>query len=569
MKILRINLSKNNIVSEDLPSKYQHLSARGLVSKLVLDEIDPLCDPLGINNKIFFSSGFLAGTNVSSSGRVSLGTKSPLTGGIKESSSGGTLGMYFGRLGIRALAIENGSADNWVYLYIGKEEVSLKSAEDLVGLGCYETTKKMKDIYGSRIGVLSIGPAGEQMYLSSCISVTDKDGDPTRQFGRGGVGAVLGAKKIKAIVIDGNGTENIKPLNEEKAKIYNKLFVSKLMENPVSGKSFPKYGTNVLVNIVNAYGALPTHSFREGSFEHADNISGEKMNQILEARGGQVGHSCMPGCVIRCSNVYVDESGKNITGGFEYESVCLLGSNLGIGDLDDIARLNRICDDVGVDTVECGVALGVAMDSGIIEFGNFRACEEILNGMYSNKNFLSRIIGQGAKVTGKVFNNLRVPEVKGQAMAAYDPRPLTGMGLVYCSSPMGADHTAGASCTVFMKNEKEKHVDITINSIIQSTALENTGLCRFTSYAVNSSDETLNALLELINAYTGLKLTPDQYFDIGKEINGYEIKFNELAGLTNVDNKLPEFMRSEKLDPKSVVFDIDQNTIDEIVKKIH
>jgi aldehyde:ferredoxin oxidoreductase len=536
---------------------------------MVHDEIEPKCDPLSYKNKIFLAPGFLAGSNVTSSGRLSLGTKSPLTKGIKESSSGGTIGGYLGRLGIKAISIEGcNDSKNWYYIYINKDNVEIKDAKFLVGKGCYETTKELIKIFGNKAAVMSIGQAGENQYLSSCISVTDKEGEPTRQFGRGGVGAVLGSKFIKAIVVDSRKTTLVKPLDKEKASKYRKIFTNEILDNPVSGSALSKYGTGVLVNMVNKYGALPTRSFRMGSFEKANNISGEKLTEIQAKRGGQVGHSCMPGCVIRCSNIYNNDNGENITGGLEYESLCLLGSNLGIGSLDEIAKINRVCDDIGVDTIEFGAAIGVAMDAGIVEQGDYNKCIEILNHMKDKNNYLSRIIGQGVKITGQVFNNYRIPEVKGQAMAAYDPRALPGMGMVYASSPMGADHTAGASCTTYMKNDKALHENITIKSIIDTTSLENTGLCRFTSYAVFSSQEALNALLELIKAYTGIEFTKDEYKNYGKKINELELEFNKLAGLTKESNRIPEFMLEEKLEPKSEIFEVSNNSIDNIVTGI-
>jgi aldehyde:ferredoxin oxidoreductase len=554
---------------ETISKKYEKYSARGLVSSLVFDEIDPKCDPLSKDNKIFLSNGFLAGSNVTSSGRLSLGTKSPLTKGIKESSSGGVIGGYLGRLGIRAISIEGCNCENkWHYIYISKDKIELKNADFLIGKGCYQTTGELLKIHGKKVAVMSIGQAGENQYLSACISVTDKEGEPTRQFGRGGVGAVMGSKKIKAIVVDSSGAGVIKPLDEEKAKINKKFFTDKIMENPVSGSALPKFGTGVLVNMVNAYGALPTMGFRKGFFEFSEDISGERISSLQSKRGGQVGHSCMPGCVIRCSNIYNDEEGNNITGGLEYESLCLLGSNLGISSLDNVARLNRLCDDIGVDSIEFGASVGLAMDSGVLDFGNYDKCVKILENMSDINNYLSRIIGQGVEITGKVFNNNRIPAVKGQAMAAYDPRTLPGMGMVYSVSPMGADHTAAASCTTYMKNEKDKHSEITVKSIIDATSLENTGLCRFTSYALFSSEEALSALLELIYAYKGIRITKEEYLELGKKINAIELKYNELAGLTEKDNRIPSFMLNEKLEPKNEVFDIEDVVIENIIEQM-
>jgi aldehyde:ferredoxin oxidoreductase len=569
MKCIRINVGDGFVKTEDVQPKYKKYSARGLVSALVLDEINPTCEPLREGNKIFLSPGFLAGTNVSSANRVSLGTKSPLTMGIKESSSGGNLGLYMGRLGIKIISIEGlPPKDRWYYIYISKDEIKLIDATQLLGLGCYDTTERLIEKHGKKIAVMSIGPAGEKQFLSSCISVTDKEGEPTRQFGRGGVGAVMGSKHIKALVINSENTQNVRPKDIKKAGEFNKIYVKKLMAHPVSGNALPKFGTGVLVNMVSAFGAMPTNAFSQGSFEYAENISGEKMQEIQFKRGGMTGHSCMPGCVIRCSNVYNDKDGKNITGGLEYETLCLLGSNIGIKDLDEVAKLNRLCDDVGIDTIEAGVALGIAIDTGYITLGSFEEAEEVLKGMCKNSNLLSRIIGQGAKVTGIVLGSSRIPHVKGQAMAAYDPRTLKGMGAVYCATPQGADHTAGPSCTSFMKSGEDKHISIAQESIIMTTALENTGLCRFTNYSLSTDDEALEAVLGLIECFCDIKITKDELLDLGKEINEMEMKFNELAGFTKKDNVLPEFMLKEKLKPKEEVFDFKDEDIDKIVNNL-
>lgn len=271
--------------------------------------------------------------------------------------------------------------------------------------------------------MISIGPAGEMKLASANIAATDAEGKPTRQFGRGGIGAIMGSKGIKAIVIEdpGNMSPHIKKDIEFKNSA--RTFAKAVIKNPISGNVFSNYGTAVLVSTINELGAFPTRNFSSGKFKMAGNISREKMTEIIKSRGGKVGHPCTPGCVIKCSNIYVDKNGKAITGGFEYESICLLGSNLGIGNLDEIARLNRLCDDYRLDTIEISAALGIAMEAGLIKFGDYkgvvRLIEEIKKG-----SVLGRVLGQGATTTGKVFGITRIPAVKGQAMAAYDPRAM-------------------------------------------------------------------------------------------------------------------------------------------------
>jgi len=566
MTILRVNVGSRIITREELPGSYQMLGTRGLVSTIIASEVEPTCDPLGPGNKIVFAPGFLAGTSVSSSGRTSLGTKSPLTGGIKESSSGGSGGADLGKLGIRALIIEgNPQNDQWFYLYIDENNVKLLPADELIGFGCYDTCNKLQNLHGQKCSIFVIGQAGEKKMLAANISATDKEGKPTRQFGRGGVGTVLGAKQLKAVVIDSSDTKRVRPINEELAKKATKRFHEALLKNPVSGNALPEFGTAVLVNMINNVGALPTRNFASGTFEGADKISGEKMSETQILRGGKVGHACMPGCIIRCSNIYVDNNGKEITGGFEYETICLLGSNLGIDNLDEIAYLNRLCDDFGVDTVEIGAALGVAMEAGVLQFGDFAAAKEALQSI-ARGDILGRVLGQGVKITGKVLGINRIPEVKGQAMAAYDPRGIKGMGVIYATSPMGADHTAGPSCTTFIKAKPEEQVSLAKEYQIKATAMENTGLCRFCSYALFTDTEALQALLEIINGYYGIQITVEEFWGWGKKILEIENNFNKKAGFTSKDDRIPEFMKLEKLMPNGDVFDISDEELDSILQ---
>lgn len=553
-------------MKEELPKSYQLLGARGLVSSIVAEEVEPTCDPLGPGNKVVFAPGLLGGTSAPSSSRTSVGMKSPLTGGIKESSSGGPGGADLGKLGVRAIIIEGHPEDDkWYYLKIDKNGAFLLPADELLGLGCYETCERLQNLYGEKCSIFVIGQAGEKKMLAANIAATDKEGKPTRQFGRGGVGAVMGAKHIKAIVIDSTGAERVKPLNKEKVKDATKRFSTALLNNPVSGNALPKFGTAVLVNMINNVGAFPTRNFSSGTFEGANNISGEYMAELQADRGGKTGHACTPGCVIRCSNIYVGDNGEEITGGFEYESICLLGSNLGIDNLDQIAYLNKLCDDYGLDTIEVGAALGIAMEAGELKFGDFETVKETIESI-ANGEVLGRVIGQGAEITGKVFGINRVPVVKGQAMAAYDPRGIKGMGAVYATSPMGADHTAGPSCTVFIKAEPEKQVPLAKEFQIKATAMENTGLCRFCCYALFTNPEALQAVLDIINGYYGTQVTGEEFWGWGNKILQIERNFNERAGFTPQNDRIPEFMKKEALEPNGNIFDISDEELDSIVQ---
>ncbi|HEX3012543.1 MAG TPA: aldehyde ferredoxin oxidoreductase C-terminal domain-containing protein [Syntrophomonadaceae bacterium] len=562
---IRVNVGEKTIVRENVSDEFKMLGARGLVSSIVAAEVNPTCDPLGPDNKIVFAPGFLASTSVTSSSRTSLGTKSPLTGGIKESSAGGPGGSDLAKIGIKALIIE-GVPDKkeWYVLYLTKDQANLESAEDILGLGCYDSCEKLQKVYGKKCSIFIIGQAGEKQMRAANVSATDKEGVPTRQFGRGGVGAVMGAKHIKAVVIDASLGERIKPLDPELVKKANKIFSEAVLKNPVSGKVMRTLGTASLINFSNGVGALPTLNFSQGAFEKADRISGEHMSEILKARGGKVGHICSPGCIIACSNIYVDEQGKEITGGFEYESICLLGSNLGIDNLDEVAQLNRLCDDYGLDTIEMGVALGIAMEAGRLSFGSFQDAADALHSI-ARGDLLGQVLGQGAEITGKALGITRTATVKGQAMAAYDPRGIKGMGAVYATSPMGADHTASTSCTVFGKSKPEQQVPIAKEFQIKATAMENTGLCRFCTYSLFGDETALPALLDVIYGYYGIRITPEEFWGWGTKILNIEKDFNRRAGFTSQDDRIPEFMRREELMPGGKVFDITDEELDSIL----
>ncbi|MEW6276230.1 MAG: aldehyde ferredoxin oxidoreductase C-terminal domain-containing protein [Bacillota bacterium] len=565
MTVYRVDVGKRKVKRQQLSESYAMLGARGLVSAIIAEEVAPGCDPLGPDNKIVFAPGILGGTIVPSSSRTSLGTKSPLTGGIKESSAGGPGGGYLGKLGIRAVIIEGFPQDErWFYLKIDRDGARLLPANGITGLGCYDACEELLKAHGEKCSVFVIGPAGEMKLLAANVAATDKEGKPTRQFGRGGVGAVMGSKQIKAIVIDASSAGFVEPIKKGLLREAVKEFARTLLDNPVSGSALPKYGTAVLVNMINNIGAFPTRNFSSGTFEGAELISGETMTEILKKRGGKVGHACTPGCIIRCSNIYVNDKGKEITGGFEYESICLLGANLGIGELDEIAYLNRLCDDFGLDAIEVGAALGIAMEAGVLEFGDFRDAEEAIKSI-AQGTILGRILGQGAVVTGKVLGVRRVPAVKGQAMAAYDPRVIKGMGAVYATSPMGADHTAGPSCTTFIRARREDQVRLAQEYQIKAAAMENTGLCRFCCYALFAHDKkALKALFDIIDGYYGVQMSEEEFWEQGRKILELERDFNKKAGFIQSDDRIPEFMKREKLPPAGEVFDLSDNELDSI-----
>ena len=571
-KILRVNMADLSVKSEDIPEAYQGLGGRGLTSAIVSQEVEPTCSPIGPNNKLIFAPGLLGGTNCANSGRISVGAKSPLTEGIKEANSGGQAGGYLARLGIAAVVIEGMPAEEKLFkIFIGKEKCEISSADDLKGLGNYDTVDKLKGEFGDKVGFVSIGQAGEWKLAGASIAFTDKELRPTRHAGRGGLGAVMGSKGLKAIIIDPAGGELAPLADKEAFKSASKRFAKALQEHPVTSQGLPTYGTDVLINVINEAGGLPTRNFSSGRFEGAEKVAGETLNKITVERKGNPTHGCMTGCIIKCSGIFVDEKGEYVSKWPEYETVWAWGPNCCIDDLDAIARIDRGCDDIGLDTIEMGNSVAVAMEAGIKEFGDAAGAEELLGEMGKGTP-LGRILGSGAAVVGKTFGVRRVPVVKGQALPAYDPRAVKGMGVTYATTPMGADHTAGyAVAQNIMKVggdvdplKPEGQAKLSSDLQVVTAVVDTTGLCLFVAFAAMDIEDAFNAIVDMVNAKYGLSLTGDGVTSLGQRILGMERDFNRRAGFTEADDRLPEFFKLEKLPPHDQVFDVPDEELDTV-----
>ena len=570
-KIFRVNMGDLSVKLEDVPAALQGLGGRALTSAIVAAEVPPTCHPLGKYNKLVFAPGLLSGTRAANSGRLSAGAKSPLTGTIKESNSGGTAAQLLARMGIKALIIEGVPAECQFYaLKVSTEGVVITPENDLVGAGNFAVVEALEGAGQKNCGLLSIGQAGERCQLAANISVKDPD-SKFRSLGRGGLGAVMGSKRVKYISIDASDApKSVSLVDEEKFKGAAKIFAKALIDHPVCGSALGAYGTNVLINIVNEVGGLPTRNFRTGQFDQHEMISGEKMAELIEARGGKLKHGCHAGCVMQCSQVFVDKDGKYVTSGFEYESIWAMGAHCCIADLDILAQADSIMDDIGVDSIETAVTIGVAMEAGVIEFGDgpgfLKLLQEIKEG-----SPLGRIIGSGAAVTGKIYGLTRVPVVKDQAIPAYDPRSVKGIGITYCTSTMGADHTAGYTvATNILKSggfvdplKKEGQVELSRNLQIATAAIDSTGLCLFVAFAVLDDATALPAVVEMLNARYGISLTGDDVTALGMSVLKTERAFNQAAGFTNAHDRLPEFFVDETLPPHDAIWDFSDEEIDE------
>nr|WP_320049134.1 aldehyde ferredoxin oxidoreductase C-terminal domain-containing protein [uncultured Desulfuromonas sp.] len=570
-KIFRVNMTDLTCTVEDVPEAWLGLGGRALTSTIVATEVDPECHPLGQFNKLVFAPGLLSGTAAAQSGRMSCGAKSPLTGGIKESNAGGTTAQQFARMGIKAMIIEGMPKEDKFYsLHITKDGVTIAEETALLGAGNFAVINAMQEKYDNKIGVMTIGIAGELKMASANISVKDPDGK-IRSHGRGGMGAVMGSKKIKYMTVDSDGAGTVPIADPDKFKKAARVFAKAMLDHPVSGEGLPTYGTNILVNILNEAGGLPTKNFRYGQFEPHDKISGETMHDTIVERGGHPKHGCHKGCIIQCSQVYVDKEGQYVTSGFEYETIWGMGANCCVDNLDEIAEADNIMDDIGIDSIEGVVMFGVAMEAGILPFGDGKGILRLLREEIGQGTPLGRILGGGAGCVGRTYGVTRVPVVKNQAIPAYDPRSVKGIGITYATSTMGADHTSGYTIATNILNvggfvdplKKDGQVELSRNLQIATAAIDSTGMCIFIAFPALDIPECLPALIDMINARFGCELTGDDVTELGKKVLKIEHQFNLDAGMTNKDDRLPEFFKTDPVPPHNAIWDFSDEEIDE------
>jgi len=551
---------------------YAGLGGRAMTSLVVAAEVHPLAHPLGAENKLVISPGMLSGTVGSMTGRLSVGCKSPLTGTIKESNAGGQAAQVLARLGYAAVILEGKPAGDDLYkIVISKDGIKVIVDNSLKLMDNYPLVEKLRKEYGDKVAYMTIGSAGERKMLAASIACTDPELRPTRHCGRGGVGAVMGAKRVKAIIIDDAGVTMRPAKNPEAYRDANRKFVEGLRKHPVTGEGLPAYGTNVLTNVLNEAGGYPTNNFKTGQFEGGSKISGEAQAELEIKRGGSATHGCHRGCVIQCSGIYNDKDGKYLTKQPEYETVWSHGGHCGISNLDAIAQMDFMDDNFGVDTIEMGVTIGVAMDAGLAEFGDeagaIRLLEEVGKGTP-----LGCVLGSGAGITGKVFGVERVPVVKNQALPAYDPRAVQGIGVTYATTTQGADHTAGyAIATNILKVggdvdplKTEGQIELSRNLQIATAAIDSTGMCLFIAFAILDQPETFQALLDMLGSFHGITMTGDDVVALGKKVLSAERDFNTRAGFTKHDDRLPRFFYTEPVAPHNVTFMMKDEELDEV-----
>ena len=570
--ILRVNMTDLSIRREEVDERYRDLGGRGLTSAVVAAEVPPHCHPLSAANKLVLAPGTLTGTGAPCSGRLSAGGKSPLTWTIKEANSGGMAAIDLAVCGIQAIIVEGQpAAGKWYRLRLSADQAALEPVDALTNLGNYDTVARQLELFGDKVSCISIGQAGEMRCCGASIAVTDVERRPTRHCGRGGLGAVMGSKGLKVIVIDSTTGRRPRPLDMSGFRQGVQKFNEALMGHPLTGEGLPKYGTNSLANVINAAGAYPTRNFRDGQFEGVEPISGERQYDVIVERGGQIAHACHRGCTIRCSRIYLDENGEYLTKGPEYETIWAHGADCGIDDLDAIARMDRMDDDLGLDTIETGATIAVAMEAGIIPFGDadgaLRLLDEVRRGTP-----LGRLIASGAEVFGRAYGIERVPTVKGQAMPAYDPRAIQGIGVTYATSTMGADHTAGYAVAANVLSvggqvdplRPEGQVELSRNLQIATTAIDTTGLCLFVAFAVLDNPAAMEGICEMLSGYWGRAVTADDFLGIGTRTLALERGFNKAVGYTAAHDRLPEYFRTEKLAPHNITFAVPDEELDQV-----
>jgi len=575
-ELLRIDMSDLSVTREPVPTEWHKYSGRALTDAIIYRDVPADTDPLGPANELVFSPGVLAGTNAPNGGRLSIGAKSPLTGGIKESNSGGQAAHGLARIGISALVISRMPEDPAARYMITIEadgSVKFDRVDEWAGVGNYDLAAAIKKLRpeDDRYSTITNGPAGEMLSRASGIAVSDPKGYPNRFAGRGGLGAVMGSKGVKAIVISDKGLSSVEHADKEEFVAATRRFAEGIKSHPVSGQGLPMYGTNVLMNILSEAGGLPTRNFSAGTFESADDIGGERQRDIILERGGNVSHGCQTGCVIKCSRYWVDAEGEYVTKGPEYETAWSMGADCGIKDLDQIAALDRAAGDLGLDTIEMGAALAVVMDSGKLAFGDAEGALAMLKSGLSGDGD-GRLLWDGAEAIGTKLGVEHLPVVKHQAMPAYDPRSVQGIGVTYATTTQGADHTAGYTITSNILGvggsvdplSPEGQVVLSRNLQIATAMLDSLGLCIFVAFPVLDLPEVFTAIHEMMTAHTGEKWDAADLMQLGREVLTMERLFNEGAGFTAADDRLPGWMKTAELPPHNVVFTVTDADLDSV-----
>jgi aldehyde:ferredoxin oxidoreductase len=548
-RILYVDMTSQTTRFEPFPEAWKLLGGRALSAKILLDQCDPACDPLGPDNVLVMAPGVLAGTAAPTSGRISIGGKSPLTNGIKEANSGGQPGQHLMKLGIRAVVVKGQPKDagKRYGLELNAEGAKLVPADAYKGRWNYALCEELAQRYPKTASFMSCGPAGELRMRGASVACTDQDNRyPARHAARGGLGAVMGSKGLKYVAIDPGRTGVRQPADRkgfgELCKTYTKGYQA--------GPQMFKHGTSSVVPIANMLHTFPYKNRTSGQSPDAATLDGARIVESFATRGGGM-HNCMTGCIVQCSNIVHDAEGKYKTSALEFETLTLLGANCAVKSWEDVADLDRLCDELGLDTIETGAALAVLMDAGQMEWGDAEGMKALLRGLPEG-DAKARAIGNGAVATGKHTGHHRVPHAKGQAIPAWDPRPLKATGVTYCTSPMGADHTAGLIVNPGLQPDQfawESQKAQIVNAVCDSS-----GFCQFLQ-------PSMDDIRSFYGALYGSEVSREQIHDIGWQCLADEWEFNRRAGFGDADDRLAECMAKDPVGAVPTVFDVSPEII--------
>ena len=548
-----IDLADHSITHRELHGEEIVKAGRYLIAKTLLEQCAATVDPLSPANPLIFSAGPFAGTAFSNANRTSVGCKSPLTGGIKEANGGGTFSYALGQLQIAGFTLYN-AAPEWVVLHFRKDgTLGFDDAAPYLGKGNYAVADMLYAHYSKKVAIAVCGPVGEYQGLLAGIAFSDREGRPARLAARGGVGAVMGSKKVKAIVVD---LDKIPPLHDKK-KVNGdiKTYAQKLQADSVVMNFYNKVGTMGMADYQNYIGGLPVRNFTAGQLADVSagetfKMGGDYIGELNPSRGGEQTHACMPGCVIQCSNIYYDADGKEVVSPVEYETLGLLGTNCGIADPDHLAQLNYIANDLGIDTIETGATLAVLMDAGLAPFGDLEFMVDCLAQIGAGTES-GRLWAQGTARVGEHYHVQRVPVIKKQAISAYDPRVVEVTGITMMVTAQGADHTAGNLPR--LKTREMQPADMISQSLLHQTrvaANDSLGFCIFGMTVTNFNQDFV---VDAINGAHGTQLTTSFFEALGRETLRLEREFNRQAGFGVQDDDLPAFFYEEPLPPTNHV----------------
>ncbi len=549
-RMIRLDMTRQTVAIEDFPEEWKMLGGRGLSARILINECDPACDPLGSQAVLVFAPGVLAGSAAPTSGRISVGAKSPLTGGIKEANSGGNPGQHLVKMGYRAIIVTGkpANAAKRYGLEVTPEGAKLVECDELAGLWNYATCEKLSERYSAKASFVTLGPAGEMGMSGASVAFTDQDNRyPARHAARGGLGAVMGSKGLKFIACEPGSTATCAAANPKEFAALNKRF----SKDYLAGPQIFKYGTSATVGIANMLNTFPYKNRTEGQSPDAEGLDGARIVESFESRGGGM-HNCLTGCIVQCSNVVHDADGNYKTSALEFETLTLLGSNLAMNSVDQVATFDRLCDELGLDTIEAGAAIGVLMDSGQMEFGDYEAVKALFEEHIAKGSELGRVVGNGAAAVGEYTKHHRVPVVRGQALPAWDPRPLKATGVTYATSAMGADHTAGLVINPGMPADEYAQASQEIQLV--NAVCDCSGFCQFLQ-------PSLDDIRAFYSHFFGEEVSRETIADMGWQVLSDEWEFNRAAGWKSEDDTLPACMAEDPIGPEKAVFDVGADII--------